>query len=180
MIGLFCLRQKTPNIKNHGHSIKNVEKHVKMQGTQTTAETKRNNSTNKTTKQQRKQHETTTQTKQRNNSTTTTAQQDETTAPQTQACGIARARLPKVLPKTPITLAKTSQLMASSQEAATEAKGSPEKLCGRLPASLVQTKLAHSNIIFELHQLITPNRHRFDMDHVSWLGQENAARQCSD
>ena len=68
-----------------------------MQGTQTTAETKRNNSTNKTTKQQRKQHETTTQTKQRNNSTTTTAQQDETTAPQTQACGIARARLPKVL-----------------------------------------------------------------------------------
>ena len=96
MIGLFCLRQKTPNIKNHGHSIKNVEKHVKMQGTQTTAETKRNNSTNKTTKQQRKQHETTTQTKQRNNSTTTTAQQDETTAPQTQACGIARARLPKV------------------------------------------------------------------------------------
>ena len=74
-----------------------------MQGTQTTAETKRNISTNKTTTQQRKQHETTTQTKQRNNSTTTTAQQDETTARQTQACGIARARLPKVLPRTPVT-----------------------------------------------------------------------------
>ena len=151
---------------------KHVEKHVKMQGTQTTAETKRNNSTNKTTKQQRKQHETTTQTKQRNNSTTTTAQQDETTAPQTQACGIARARLPKVLPRTPVTLAKTAQLMASSQEAATGAKGSPEKLRGRLPASLVQAKLAHSNIIFELHQLITPNRHRFAMHHISCIGRD--------
>ena len=77
------------------------------------------------------------------------------------------------MPKTSITPAKTFQLMASSQEAATEAKGSPDKLCGRLAASLVQTKLAHWSITFELHQLITPNRHRFDMDHISWMGQDN-------
>ena len=169
MIGLFCLRQKTPNIKNLGHSIKNVEKHVKMQGTQTTAETKRNNSTNKTTKQQRKQHETTAQTKQRNNSTTTTAHQDQTTAPQKQACGIARARLPKVLPRTPVILAKTAQLMASSQEAATEAKGSPDKLCSRLAASRFQTKLTQPNSTFELEQRISLSTHRFDMGHDSWM-----------
>ena len=81
-----------------------------------------------------------------------------------------------VLLKTPITPAKFSQLLASSQEAATEAKGSPDKLCGRLAASLFQTKLTHPNITFELQQRITLNRHRFDMDHVSWMFR-NTARQ---
>ena len=48
--------------------------------------------------------------------------------------------------------------MASSQEAVTEAIGSPDKLCGRLAASLFQTKLTQLNIAFELDQRIILNR----------------------
>ena len=75
MIGLFCLRQKTPNIKHHGHSIKNVKKTCKnarnannggnkakqqhKQNNETTAETTRNNNTDKTAKQQHNNNSTT-------------------------------------------------------------------------------------------------------------------------